>query len=563
MSYKPLPIGVDDFEEIREKGYYYVDKTWFIKELLDRTGKVNLFARPRRFGKTLNLSMLKVFFEKPIDGRSKKELFDGLKIMGAGQKYTSLQEQYPVINLTLKSAKQPSFQIAYECMREAIAAEFYRHDSILSDLKNEMRREKFIALRDEKAGESAYYTSLAFLSECLYEVYQKKVIILIDEYDVPLENAYYSGFYDEMLAFIRSLFESSLKTNPHLEFAVITGCLRISKESIFTGLNNLKTISILNEQYGEHFGFVESEVRQMLVFYGRENKMETMKDWYDGYLFGKAEVYNPWSVLHYVERIYEDENAFPTAEWSNTSSNKIVRDLVYRSGREVQEEIESLLSGKIIEKKVHEDITYNDIYESEENLWNFLFFTGYLKQAGKQMVEDDIYVKFALPNREVRSIYRNQIENWFRDEVKLQDLSVLYDSMLTGKTEIFKKELIKQLHRTISYMDSGEAFYHGFLVGLMANLKEYIVKSNREAGIGRFDILIYNYDVTIPLVLLELKVADRFSGLDKACEKALAQIEEKKYYADLVEEGYQEVICYGVGFFKKQLSIQMERKKLY
>ena len=354
MSYTPLPIGIDDFEEIILKKNYYVDKTMLIKDLLDKMGKVNLFTRPRRFGKTLNLSMLKYFFEKPLDGQSRKQIFNGMKIMQAGERYTNEQEQYPVINLTLKSAKQPNWSLAYTWMKRSVAEEYDRHKYILSDTRlSEAKKSRYQRILSEHAEMDDYVDALKFLSQCLYEHAGKKSIILIDEYDVPLENAYYEGFYEQMVKFIRSLFESALKTNPYLEFSVITGCLRISKESIFTGLNNLKIISILNEDYGEHFGFIEDEVKEILTFYNRENKMGIMKQWYDGYLFGNNEVYNPWSVINFTERIVSNENAFPTAAWSNTSSNSIVRDLIERANKKVRAEIEILMNGGTIEKKVH------------------------------------------------------------------------------------------------------------------------------------------------------------------------------------------------------------------
>lgn len=563
MPYKPLPIGIDDFEKVITGGYYYVDKTWLIKELLDKKGEVNLFTRPRRFGKTLNLSMLRYFFEKPVDGVSRKPLFEGLKIMDAGERYMAEMERYPVITLTLKSAKQPTWEMAYLSLMDDIACEFARHPEILQcDGVSEADKEKYIRLRDRKAEQIEYAKSLKFLSQCLETVYEEKAIILIDEYDVPLENAYYAGFYDTMIAFIRSLFESALKTNSHLEFAVITGCLRISKESIFTGLNNLEVISILNTDYEEHFGFVEEEVRQMLQFYGREDKMSVMKEWYDGYRFGNAEVYNPWSVINYTKALCSNENALPTAAWSNTSSNSIVKDLISRADSGVRREIETLTSGGTIEKKVHEDITYEDIYASEENLWNFLFFTGYLRQVDMRMDGVNRYVTTMIPNNELLYIYENTIDNWFRDEVKLRDLTPLYHAMLTGDVEHFAEELGKQLLQSISYMDTQEGFYHGFLLGLMANLKEYAVKSNRESGLGRFDLCVYSQDITIPPVIIEIKVAKKFKELDDASEKALRQIDEKKYDFDLEEEGYSEVICYGVGFFRKQVRVRMVRKRL-
>lgn len=563
MSYTPLPIGIDDFEKLITNGYYYIDKTWLVKELLKKKGEVNLFTRPRRFGKTLNLSMLKYYFEKPLDGKSRKYLFKGLRIMDAGEQYTNQMEQYPVITLTLKSSKQPTWEMAYLSMVEEIANEFERHDVILeSDAIIEEDKKKFREIRGRCAKEVDYAKALSFLTKCLHAYYQKKVIILIDEYDVPLEHAYYAGFYNEMTDFIRSLFESALKSNPHLEFAVITGCLRISKESIFTGMNNLKINSILNDDYSEHFGFIEEEVREILCFYGREDKMDTMKAWYDGYCFGNTEVYNPWSVINYTEKLYSNENAFPTAAWSNTSSNSIVKDLINRADAKVRMEIEELTRGGKIEKKVHEDITYEDIYETEENLWNFLFFTGYLKCVNKRMIENDIYIELAIPNREVQTVYKNKIENWFHNEVKLKDLTLLYKAMLSGDRDGFEKELGKQLLQSISYTDNKEGFYHGFLLGLMANLKDYAVKSNREAGLGRFDLCIYNPDITIPPVIIELKVANKFRELDNVCENALRQIEEKKYDFDLAEEGYTEAICYGIGFFRKQLRVWMKRKEL-
>ncbi|MDO4557005.1 MAG: AAA family ATPase, partial [Lachnospiraceae bacterium] len=487
-------------------------------------------------------------------------LFDGLKIMNAGEKYTCFQGQYPVIMLTLKSAKQPKWEMAYESIIDEISGEYKRHDYVLkcSELIEE-DKEKYRAIRGRRAKDVDYAKALAFLSECLFQYHKKKAVILIDEYDVPLENSYYSGFYDKMIGFIRSLFESALKTNPYLEFSVITGCLRISKESVFTGLNNLKMISILSDDYDEYFGFVEGEVREMLRFYGREQKMDTMKEWYDGYQFGETEVYNPWSVINYTERLYTNENAFPTAAWSNTSSNSIVKDLIVRSSEETRSEIEALVKGEEIEKKVHEDITYDDIYASEDNLWNFLFFTGYLKKTNMRMDNINRYVTMAIPNKELLYIYENTIESWFRERVKMQNLDTLYQAMLHGDVENFQIELSRQLQFTISYMDSRESFYHGFLLGLFANLTQYLRKSNRESGLGRYDILVYSHDLSTVPVIIELKVVDKYRDLDAACEQALNQIREKEYSQDLAEEGYQEVIWYGMGFYKKQVRVHMER----
>lgn len=420
-------------------------------------------------------------------------------------------------------------------------------------------QELFEKIYYDKASDEDFITSLKFLSLCLYKHYQKKVIILIDEYDVPLENAYYNGFYEDMISFIRSLFESALKTNLYLEFSVITGCLRISKGSIFTGLNNLEIISILSEDYGEHFGFVEQEVKEMLSFYHRDHQMSTMKQWYDGYSFGNIEVYNPWSVINYTKALLSNENAFPTAAWSNTSSNSIVKYLVERADAKIKSEIEILMSGNTIEKIVHEDITYEDIYEAEDNLWNFLLFTGYLKVTSMRMEGVNRYATMAIPNDEVLYIYENTISNWFRNEVKVQNLNLLYSSMFEGNVEVFQEELRKQLQKTISYMDGKEAFYHGFLLGLFANLKEYIVKSNREAGNGRYDICIRNNDLRKIPVILELKIVDKFKEMEQAADKALIQIKEKEYDEVLTEEGYEKALHYGIAFFRKQVVVKGER----
>ena len=453
--------------------------------------------------------------------------------------------------------------MAHESLVDDIANEFIRHRYILDGedfLKSE--KEKYKKIMEQEAKNIDYAKALAFLSKCLYKYHKRKVIILIDEYDVPLENAYYTGFYDEMVAFIRSLFESALKTNPYLEFGVITGCLRISKESIFTGLNNLKINSILTEDYDEYFGFTENEVIDMLSFYDREKRIDTMKSWYDGYKFGKTEVYNPWSVINFISALLPNEDAFPTAAWSNTSSNKIVKDLIERADGEVKEEIQNLMNGGTIEKKIHEDITYEDVYTSDENLWNFLFFTGYLKNVSIRMEADDRYITMAVPNREVAAIYRDKISTWFRDDIKIQDLSVMYEAMLKGDAETFESEIAKQLRRTISYMDSHESFYHGFMVGIMSNLSDYVVKSNREAGEGRYDICVYNYDEHIPPVIIELKVAGKYKLLDEVCDTALNQIKDKKYTTEFAEDGYTEAILYGISFFRKRVRVKVEKVEI-
>lgn len=563
MAFRPLPIGVDNFEKVIQGGFYYVDKTLFIKELLDMRAEVNLFTRPRRWGKTLNVSMLQYFFEDTGD-KTKNEkrgaLFNGLNIMNAGEPYLRHMNAYPVISISLKSAKRSSYSSSYYKLCEELRSEYDRHRGILEKLPKEKQR-RYLSILNNTASPDEYSSGLKFLSEVLQEAYHKKVIILIDEYDVPLENSYFEGFYEEMMDFVRSMFESALKTNPCLEFAVMTGCLRISKESIFTGLNNLKIISILSEAYGENFGFLQREVDDMLDFYHLRDVRALIREWYDGYQFGNAEVYNPWSVINYVDACITNKEAFPALYWNNTSSNAIVRDLVDRAEPKTKLEIEQLVAGKTIGKPVHEDITYADIYSSEDNLWNFLFFTGYLKKVSMSLRGDSRYVELAIPNREVRYIYNNTIINWIQSKIKEKDLSELYQGLLSGDAKRFQKELSALLMESISYMDGGEAFYHGFLLGILENMKEYIVTSNREGGLGRYDIAVRHLDVSKTPVILELKVSDTFKGLEASCDEALNQISEKHYDDWLPDEGYSEVINYGVAFFKKQCKIKAQRRE--
>ena len=564
MDQKMLPVGVDNFKKIREQNYFYVDKSMLIKELLDKRAEVNLFIRPRRFGKTLNMSMLRCYFEDagdPAVNESNRCLFSGLDIMDAGERYTEQMGVYPVITLSLKSAKQPSFSSACYKLCDELWREYERHGYVLSTLSGS-RKQQYEEILKRRASLDAYSGSLRFLSEVLQEYHGKPVIILIDEYDVPLENAYWSGFYDEMVGFIRSLFESALKTNPCLAFAVITGCLRISRESIFTGLNNLNVISILSSQYDEYFGFTPTEVDQMLHYYGKEGKRAIIKEWYDGYRFGNAAVYNPWSVINYVMDLISDDNALPSPYWANTSSNSIIKNLVERADASVKQELELLIAGGTIEKQVHEDITYDSIYDSEDSLWNFLFFTGYLKQISRRLEEENQYITMALPNMEVKYIYKNTITKWFRDEVKSQDLSHLYQAILSGDASAFQKELSALLQRGISYMDNQEAFYHGFLMGVLGNMRDYFVKSNREGGNGRLDIVIRHPDVTHTPVVLELKISNTFKGMEDACRKALDQIDEKGYDDWLPEEGYSDVWNYGIAFFRKQCRVMVKYKEL-
>ena len=560
MMKKALPIGIDNFEKIIRDGYYYIDKTMLIKELMDLKGEVNLFTRPRRFGKTLNLSMLRYFFEDTGDEErngQNRALFQGLKIMETGGGYTEQMGRYPVINLTLKSAKQPTFASAHRKLKREISEEFIRHRYVLeSDKLEEADKRKFREIAEEEAEKDEYSGSLKFLSRCLQQVTGENTVILIDEYDVPLENAYFSGFYEEMVDFIRSLFESALKTNDYLQFAVITGCLRISKESIFTGLNHLRIISVMDRQYSEHFGFTETEVLRMMAYYEVEKRFPTMKEWYDGYTFGDTEVYNPWSVINYMYDLAADSKAFPRSYWVNTSSNDIIKDMITQADRETRGQIERLLSGETLDVQVHEEITYEDMRGRGENLWNFLYFTGYLTKKGEYFRESSIYVQARIPNTEVKTIYQNTILGWFRRKIEKQDFRDLYRAMEDGNAEKMGEILNSQLFSTISFYDSAENFYHGFLAGILSQSEDYLVTSNRESGRGRSDIMVKSPSLRGRAFVMELKVSKTIDDLETDADRAVQQIYDKKYMDELRAEGYRKIDCYGISFYRKDCEVR-------
>ena len=564
MEYiRPLPIGVEFYKQMISKGYYYIDKTLLIRDLLAQKNTATLFTRPRRFGKTLAQSMLKTFFEKEIlpDGTvaDNSVYFEGKKIMEAGEEYTKHMGQYPVISLSLKSARQPTYEMAYGSLIDEIRKEYSRHSYLLKDGRiKENDKERYNLILNMEADKIMYAKAIEFLSECLEKYHNKKVIILLDEYDVPLENAYFNGFYDEMATFIRSLFESALKTNDSLEFAVTTGCLRISRESIFTGLNNLDVVSVLNEDYAEYFGFTQDETDSLLEAYEIMERRDEVKSWYDGYLFGNTEVYNPWSLINYVKDITHRNTEFPKPYWSNTSSNSIVRELVENADDGTREELEELIAGGTIEKPVHEDITYADIKKSQDNLWNFLFFTGYLKAAGKRFIGRQIYLSMTIPNEEIIYIYENTIRDWFNSRIKTASFSGLYNAIINGDTKVFEDCLREQLHGSISFMDGAENFYHGFLLGLIGGMQGYRKLSNRESGEGRYDILLKPYDERQPAIILELKHAKKFTGMEGMCQKALQQIEDKHYDEVLIDEGYMVIKKYGICFCKKSCKVMVK-----
>ena len=558
---KKISIGVEDFKEIIDKDGYFVDKTLMIKKLIESQAKVTLFTRPRRFGKTLNQFMIRRFFEDECTEKGEKVdngyLFEGLKIAECGEEILKHQQQYPVIFLTLKSAKQPDFEMAYGALADEIYNEFVRHRYVLqSDALLPIEKERYENLINRRAGKEEIAKAFAFLSMCLFKYHKKKAIILIDEYDVPLENAYFRGFYDEMIDFIRSLFESALKTNPYLEKSVITGCLRISKESIFTGLNNLETDSVLHTRFGDSFGFTQEEVEGLLAYYDLSEQLEEVKKWYDGYLFNDFEIYNPWSILKYVNDRKDHVTEFALPYWSNTSSNSIVREMVGEADEMAKADLETLMAGGTIEKQVHEDITYGDIHQTQDNLWNFLFFTGYLKKVGERTVGNNLWLEMKIPNIEVATIYENSISYWFEQRMKETDRSPLVRALETGDCEAAEDFINRQLADTISYYDYAENFYHGFMAGLLVNIGGYRVKSNRESGNGRPDIVMTESKFRGRAMILELKISDTIQGMEKKCEEALTQMEEQKYESSLEEDCYQPILKYAICFFKKRCMVK-------
>ena len=563
MDYKPLPIGYENFNRLMSEDYYYIDKTLFIKELLDNKTMVNLFTRPRRFGKTLTLSMLRYFFEDAYDFRGNKEdyrqLFDGMKIMEAGERYTKHMGGYPVVSLTLKSGKQSTFQSCMKELRNYFALEFDRHQYILKDnCLSEEEKKRFRDYMNLKLEAEDYKYSLKFLCDCLKKWHGKDVIVLLDEYDVPLEGAYHYGFYNDMVDFIRELFGSTLKTNDSLNFAVITGCLRISKESIFTGLNNLDINSIMSISYGEYFGFTDMEVQKICEDYHLEQKYQEIKDWYNGYYFGEANVYNPWSVIKYIKDHKVRTDVFPVSYWANTSSNAIVRTLIDMADREVKDEIELLIAGGSIEKPVHEDITYDEVYESMDNLWNFMFFTGYFKKISERFEDRVCYVTMKIPDQEVLYIFENKIRSWFETKLKNRNPKILFDAIKNKKTDIIKEEIRKMLYDTISYYDYHENFYHGVLAGLLYGMEYYSVKSNRENGKGRTDIVLKPLYRELTVYIFEFKIAKNESKLQDAAVEAIRQINDKKYDTELINDGYENIVKYGIAFCGKDCYVVME-----
>ncbi len=561
---KKLPIGIDGFEKLRTNDFYYADKTMFIKELLENWGEVNLFTRPRRFGKSLNMSMLKCFFEAGSD----PGLFEDLKILQEKELCETYMGKFPVIAISLKSVDGRSFESASAALRTVIGNEagrfrFLRESTVLDQEEKDAYQRLIKVGMDSRAiydmTEDVAAASLKTLSQLLSKHYGQKVILLIDEYDVPLDKAFQAGYYDEMINLIRNLFGNALKSNDSLYFAVLTGCLRISKESIFTGLNNLKVHTISDVRYDEFFGFTDEDVDQILDFYGLSDCKRVLRDWYDGFRFGDVDVYCPWDVINYCDELLADPNAIPENYWANTSGNDLIRRLLKKANQTTRGEIEKLIGGEAITKTIRQELTYRDVEDSIDNIWSVLYSTGYLtgrsRLPGKQM-------KLALPNREVRELFIDLVKNWFEETTQADSARInrFCAAFPDGDVEKIQEMLHDYLWDSISVRDTAvrtdrkENFYHGMLLGLLRSQGNWLVKSNAETGEGYSDISIHTQD-RIGIVI-EVKYADD-GNLEAACREALTQIEEKKYAEGLKRRGTKKIIKYGIAFCEKECMAMM------
>ena len=551
MLTKKLPVGIDSFEKLRREDFYYVDKSRMIVDLMANWGEVNLFTRPRRFGKTLNMSMLKCFFEIGTD----KSLFDGLRVSEEKELCEKYMGKYPVVFVSLKDVDGLTFEDAYDMLREIIRKECVRLQFLMdSDALTDAEKEPMKRLLGNRPERVDIKNSLALLCSLLEKHYGQKPILLIDEYDVPLDKAYYHGYYPQMIDLIRAMFQAALKTNSSLFFAVLTGCLRVSMESIFTGLNNLKVCSISDVKFDEFFGFTDEEVRAMLSAYGLENHYEETREWYDGYRFGGQDVYCPWDVINYCDDLRSDPQTEPKAYWLNTSGNAMVRALVDKSADGMtQMEIERLIEGETITKTLNEQLTHNEIRSSVGNIWSLLYMTGYLTTAQKP---SGSRYELRIPNREVRQIYMQQVLSWFEDKASAETdkLTNLYAAFETGDVDTIKEILDEQLLDTVSFYDAHESFYHGFLLALLSTCASWNVSSNIETGKGRSDIIAGRKDRKVGFVV-EVKDVKDEEKLDAACEAALRQIDERDYTAILRRFRVKEIHKYGIAFWDKECRI--------
>ena len=562
---KKIPVGIEDFREIRTRDAYYIDKTRLIEQLIENWSKVNLFTRPRRFGKTLNMSMLKTFFEIGTD----KAFFDGLYITQNKVLCEQHLGKYPVIFLSLKDVAGLTFEEAVDMLvqligREAKRFSFLQNSPQLSVDEQEQYK-SLIAIKNGKhwMDKGLLASSLIVLSQLLCQHYGQKVIVLIDEYDVPLDKAFQSGYYREMVSLIRSLFGQALKTNSFLQFAVLTGCLRVSKESIFTGLNNFKVHSVDDVRYDEEFGFTDDEVRRLLADYGLSDRFPEVKEWYDGYKFGNADIYCPWDVMNYVDDLQDNPKLLPKSYWINSSGNDLLKRFIDKADSTTRDEIEQLIAGSAVGKRVRLDLTYDEIDRSIDNIWSVLFTTGYLTQAG--VSAEGIY-KLVIPNKEIREVFVLKIQEWFKTVVDSNQASTekINQGFLVGNSEAIQQELTMFLTETISILDTKardeqkENFYHGILLGILKNYSGWAGKSNRESGDGFADILVkpQNPDAGI---IIEVKYAHSFKDLEYACERALKQAHDRRYDEIFREDGRSQILVYGIAFYKKRCRVIVEK----
>ena len=561
---KKLPIGIDGFEKIRKNNFYYVDKTMLIAELLQNWGEVNLFTRPRRFGKTLNMSMLKCFFEVGCD----KTLFDGLNISQEKELCEQYMGQFPVISISLKSIDGLNYRQAYGALCSVIGMEamrfYFLTESEKLSVEEKAMYTQLIKVGNEQGGmfamtDTIMLTGLKVLSQLLSRHYGRKVILLIDEYDVPLDKAFQRGYYEEMVSLIRNLFGNALKTNDALQFAVLTGCLRISKESIFTGLNNLNVMTVSDPYFCDSFGFTDDEVRELLRFYGLEEFHNTMRDWYDGYQFGTASIYCPWDVIKYVQILLRDREAEPENYWANTSGNDLVRRFIEKANKNTKAEIEQLVNGGTIIKNIKKELTYREIDDSIENVWSVLFATGYLTQRGRSSGKQ---LRLTIPNKEIRELFIDLVKDWFKETSRadLSKIEKFCKAFPDGDAVLIEEMLRDYLWDSISVRDTAvrrnqkENFYHGMLLGLLQSQGNWLIQSNAELGEGYSDISICTSNRTG--IVIELKYADD-GNLEKGCREALKQIEERKYAIGLQRKGMKNIIKYGIAFCEKECMVAM------
>lgn len=555
---KKLPIGIENFKDMINENYYYVDKTGLIKQLLKEHGLVNLFTRPRRFGKSLNMSMLKYFFEIGND----QSIFEGLEIAKDKELCDQYQGKFPVISVSLKGAKAGNYEDAKAMMKYIMAAESRRlYDRMSEDKLSEKQKEQMKSLMSDNMKDTELMTALWILSSILKEYYGKKVIILIDEYDVPLDKAFENDYYNEMIILLRNMLEQSLKTNDNLYMAVLTGCLRIARESIFTGLNNFNIFSITDQYFDEYFGFTDKEVKEILQYYKVPEAFEQTKKWYDGYRFGNTDIYCPWDVINHCRALKVEPDATPQPYWINTSGNYIVKRFIEKANQQTRREIEQLIEGKAIQKEIRLELTYNELDSTIENLWSVLFATGYLTQQEKPQGRT---YSLIIPNESIRQIFIEQIQEWFKettrkDENRLKDFCKAFEE---GNAEAIEQQLNDYLMKTIGIRDTfttkKENFYHGVLLGLLSYDPDWYITSNTESGDGYSDIMIEAEQARTGIII-EVKYAENIKMLDKACEKALKQIKEKHYDQKLEEEGYETILNYGIACYKKRCKVSMDQ----